>query len=61
MSIVQRSRGEIDKAKPIAELTARQPRAKHRIEAQVAEDAVAWSDADLAEAAAAAVRPRPGR
>jgi hypothetical protein len=61
MPTVRRSRAEIDEAKLIAELAARQPPSEAEIDAQAAEDADAWSDTDLVEAAAAAVRPRPGR
>jgi putative transcriptional regulator len=50
MPIVRRSRAEIDKAKLMAELAARQPPSEAEIDTQAAEDADAWSDADFAQA-----------
>lgn len=61
MPIGRRNRAKIDKAKLMAELAARQAPSEAEIDAQATEDADAWSAAGLAEAAAAAVRPRPGR
>jgi putative transcriptional regulator len=57
MPIVRRTRAGIDKAKLIAELAARQPPSEAEIDAQAAEDADAWSDADLA--AAEVIYPPP--
>src|SRR5260370_27842789 len=57
MAIVRRTRAEIDKAKLMAELAVREPPSEAEIDAQAAEDADAWSDADLA--AAEVVYPPP--
>jgi hypothetical protein len=50
MSIVRRTRADIDEAKLLAELKARLRPSEEEIEAQAAEDSDAWTDDELADA-----------
>lgn len=52
MTIVRRTRADIDRAKLLTELAARRPRTETEIEAQAAEDGDAWTEEELATAAA---------
>jgi hypothetical protein len=50
MSIVRRTRAEIDRAKLLAELATRPPLSEEGIDAQAIEDGDAWTDEELADA-----------
>ena len=50
MSIVRRTRADIDEAKLLAALTARPQPSEEEIAAQAAEDGDAWTDDELADA-----------
>ena len=59
MSIVRRTRADIDKAKLVAEL-ATQPRlSEEEIDAQAIEDGDAWTDEELADAETVYPPPSP--
>ena len=49
MSIVRRTRADIEKAKLLVELATRPRLSEEEIDAQVAEDGDAWTDEELAE------------
>lgn len=59
MSIVRRTRADIDQAKLLADLAARPQPSEEAIEAQAAEDGDAWSDEELATAEVTYPPPSP--
>jgi putative transcriptional regulator len=59
MSIVRRTRDDIDKAKLLAELATRPRLSEEEIDAQVAEDGDAWTDEELADAESVYPPPSP--
>jgi putative transcriptional regulator len=61
MSIVRRTRADIDKAKLLTELATRPRLSEEEIDAQVAEDGDAWTDEELADAEPVYPPPSPGQ
>jgi putative transcriptional regulator len=59
MSIVRRTRADIDKAKLVAELATRPPLSEEEIDAQAIEDGDAWTDEELADAETVYPPPSP--
>jgi putative transcriptional regulator len=59
MSIVRRTRDDIDKAKLLAELATRPRLSEEEIDALVAEDGDAWTDEELADAESVYPPPSP--
>ena len=59
MAIMRRSRGDIDDAKLLGQLAARNRPSDEEIEAQAIEDGDAWTDEELSEAAPIAAPPSP--
>ena len=61
MPIVRRTRADIDKAKLLAELSARPRPSDEQIETQAAKDGDAWTDQELAEAEPVDPPPSPAQ
>ena len=61
MPIVRRTRADIDRKALLAELAARPEPAEQEIDRQAAEDADAWSEADVAGAMLTRPPPTPGQ
>jgi putative transcriptional regulator len=61
MSIVQRARADVDKARLLAELATRLRSSEEEIDAQAIKDGDAWTDEELADAEAVHPPPSPDR
>ena len=61
MPIVRRTRADIDKAKLLAQLSARPRPSDEQIETQAAKDGDAWTDQELAEAEPVYPPPSPAQ